>query len=163
MSNSIAEQIVLEVVSRLEQITIANSYAFDVADVSRVQRDGSQWTPKNYSVAVKEVTDSRIPELDHEGNPPAVAWQLVLEIGGFIRLADRTGTTQQTKLNNFAASIRKAITNSATWMEFGSLAVDADFGETQLTESDTGEYSLAIVPLLVVYRVDETDPFTARQ
>ena len=46
---AIPERIALEIVERLEAISLAQSFDFDVYDVIRPDRTARNWTPKNFS------------------------------------------------------------------------------------------------------------------
>ena len=162
MAVSVQETIAALIVARLESMTTANSYNFDVESVNRVNRDGSQWTPRHYSVTVALQSDVRFPDYDHEGNPPAIGYQATWAIVGYVRQTDRETTTQMTLLNNFIASIRQALAVDSTWHNWGGNAIDSDFGDASIEEYSDGEHVTVNVPLEVFYRVSETDPFTSR-
>lgn len=160
---SIPERIAQEIVERLEQIQIVNSYDFDVADVIRPDRLARNWTPKNYRILVTQGTEDRLPELDHEGNPPAIAWQVEYQIKVFLRELDKSETAHAIGENRIAANIRKAITDSSTWYTFREVALFAEFGGSEPFLSSEGDSQGITVPLTVTYRASETDPFEVRR
>ena len=159
MPTSVQEQIVAIVKTRLESITIANGYSFDVASVDRVNRLGEDFTPRHLSLVVVAPDEERNTEHDRPGNPPVTAYRLPIAIHAFIRLSDKTAAIEDTTVNDVAANVKKAITSAADWYTFGGNSYLADWGTFEKFEStDHMGFTLQIIPL---YRVSELDPFTA--
>lgn len=162
MPTPIPELIAAEIVSRLEEITTANGYAFTIPFVRRVNRDGRNWTPQDNAIAVMQSGDEqRLPDMDCPGNPPANAYQQTWEIRGYVRQSESTFTAEDTQLNQMTASIRKAIAeNSGNWVTMGGNSFNAMFGSSRIEKS--AEHTVAVVELDTMYRISELDPFTAR-
>jgi hypothetical protein len=160
---SIPERIALEIVERLELISLAASFDFDVVDVIRPDRTARNWTPKNFRILVVQGSEDRLPELDHEGNPPACAYQVEYQVKMFLRDLDKSETPHAVSENRAAGNIRKAITNSSDWYTFRDIALFAEFGSTEPFISNEGDHQGVSVPLTVTYRSSETDPFEVRR
>lgn len=161
MSIPIPEQIGLEIVTRLEEITEGNGYQFTVPFVKRVNRDGRNWTPKHNAIAVVQGDEERVFEHDCPGNPPSNAYQQTWLIRGYVRKPEHQEYAEDADLNQMAASIRKAIAeNSGTWRNFDGYTYNAQFGATEIEK--TTEHTVAVVELQTWYRVSELDPFTVR-
>jgi hypothetical protein len=162
MPTSIPELIAEELITRLQSINAINGYTPAVATVTRVDREARGWSPTNLAVAVTQPIDSRNPALDHEGNPPAEAHDLAFNIHVFVRQPkDATDPDQKTE-NALVANIIKAVTAPSDWHTFGGNAFNADWGSRQNFVPNEGENAGATLPLIVQYRVSETDPFTSR-
>ena len=162
MPTDIPEQIHTELETRLEAITTGNGYSFSVSGVDRVSRDAREWSPKNLGIGITQPAESRNEQLDHEGNPPANAYDLLFNLHLFVRQSNDSGTSDQTTENAFVASVKKAVANASDWHTFGGLAFNADWGTRQAFIPDEGKHAGATLPLVVQYRISETDPFTSR-
>lgn len=158
MSTSVEEQIAAELVARLEAVD------FELEDVTvyRVNRDATEWQPKDKSIVVVQGEATRMPEMDCPGNPPAIAYDIEFAIVCFARQSDREKTPEMTKVNNFVATAKKGVTNSTDWHRFGSICFDAEFGNTIPFTPIDGALSGASVQLNCRYRVSELDPFVVR-
>lgn len=163
MSDPIPERIAAVIVSRLEAITTANGYAINVEGVIRPDRQGRVFTPKNNLIIVEQADSARLPELDHPGNPPAIAELLTFQIYAMNRPGDKTETPVATNNNTLEACVKKAICSPTDWHHFSSLAINAEFGTTQPVESTSSDHAGVMVPLIVTYRYSETDPYTVRR
>lgn len=162
MPTAIPELIALEIVSRLEAITVANGYFTNVVSVDRLARLSTDWRPRNLTVVVEQGAESPNEENSHEGNPPAIAYDLDFEIHAIVRDSDGSTTPHSTTENAFVAAIKKAITTGDQWWTFDSNAINAEWGTTVPYQSPEGDNNGVTVPLVVIYRVSETDPFTSR-
>ena len=162
MPTAVPETIALEIVSRLQQITTGNGYNFTVAEVVRPTRLQKNITPRHLQIQVVQAIDSYNEALSHEGAPPAMAYDLVFNLHCFVRDSDASTTPRATTENDMATAVRKAICDSADWYNFEGNAIIADWGQSRPFVSPEGEHSGVTVPLVVTYRVSETDPYTAR-
>lgn len=162
MSKPVDEQIAEEIVSRLSAVVVTVDAQTLLAEVYRVNRDASDWTPENNSIVVKQTTATRFPEMDCPGNPPAVAYQLEFALVSFTRQPDREENADEAAINMFAALVRKAITNGSDWYTFGGLAFDAEVGEIVPFITENGAHAGAVQQLMVRFKVSELDPFVVR-
>lgn len=160
MPTAVPELIAQELVTRLQTITTGNGFDFNVADVTRVNRDATDWTPKHRSLVVVQGDEERNPAHDYPGNPAAIAYILPFEIHGFIRQADREATPDQQSVNALQAAIKKAVASTSSWHTFDDNAYNADWGTTINFRSTTHAGTTLTVD--VQYRISETDPFTVR-
>lgn len=156
------ERIAAELMARLEIVTVTEDSGSVPATVYRVNRDATEWQPKNNSIVLKQGEQSRLPDLDCPGNPPAIAYQIQFAVVCFIRQSDRESNADAERVNNLAALARKAITNSSNWQAIDSVSFDAEITETvPFTESEGGHVG-AIFTVEASYRVSELDPFVVR-
>lgn len=161
--NGIPEAIAEELISRLEAVTLANGYSFNVASVERVNRDGHDWTPKNNTLVVVQREQQRNEAHDYPGNPPAIAYELPFAIHCFVVQSDFSGLSDAMLVNRMAANVQKAIAEGSTsWHTFGGNAYNAMFGTITPFVSDQGDHAGCTIELTVQYRVSELDPFTVR-
>lgn len=165
----IPEKICLEVVARLSAITTVNGYQFTVPQVVRLNRKGDNWNLKNRSMAVVRVSETENEELSFPGNPPAVAYDLLIEVKAIVRDAEfgSAGAVQTTSIetaeNMVAAQIRRALTNDgAMWYTMDGNAVNTRIGAAVPFDASEGELNGITIPIVVTYRVSETDPYTVR-
>lgn len=160
---AISELVALEIVDRLEQITIANGYAFDVASVDRVPRNARDWTPRHLSIVVEQDDEERNEELSHAGNPPAIAYDATYNIHVFVRESDKATAPANQMENAMVAAVKQAVTDDGVdWHTFDDNAIDGQFGSIRPYLSSEGDHAGATVPLVVTYRVSETNPYESR-
>ena len=164
MAYTVIESIAREIVSRLEQIKIANGYAFNVTSVIRPNRNAT-WTPEDRLILVKQGDSTKNEALSCPGNPPAMAFDTTFELCGFVRTSDFCSKEYESIENDRGAQIIKAITTEATdpsmWYTFASKAIISDIVEVrsfQESESHNG----VIVSLSVTHRQDENNPYNVR-
>jgi len=162
MAESIAEQIVAAVKTRLADITTGNGYQFSVAGIQRPKRYGA-YTPTDLQAVVTQGAITRVTELDHPGNPPAIAYGSTIQIAVNLMPNRKTDTlAADTWRHRAAASVIKAVTSVSNWHNWGGLAINTEFEEPDFdTQDDAGNIGV-IVPIVVTFRVSETDPYTAR-
>jgi hypothetical protein len=162
----IPELIAEEIVDRLERITVDNGFAFDVAFVTRGNRLGTNFLRKPYGILVILGDNVRNEEMDHEGNPPAIAYDLTVMVKCLANIADTDDGSHNTRSNQMIAAAMKAITNPtvspSTWYTLGGNAIEANFGDIEYFSASEGDHAGATLPIEVTYRISETDPFTVR-
>lgn len=160
---AVPELIALEIVGRLQTITTVNGYAFNVASVTRLSRHAREWTLKNLSIAVQQANDEPVEELNHEGNPPAMAYQVTFNLHAFVRESDKTDTPHSTSENMMVAAIKKAIVSDGVgWYSFNGNAIDGSWGQVSPFQSPDGDHAGVTIPLTVLYRISETNPYEVR-
>lgn len=175
MSNTTPVQtlIALELESRLNRITVANGFNFDVAAVVRSNRDGSNFLMQHLSIRIDQTSCERNTELDYAGNPPALCWMQTYEIKCFCRNSNEPegvdverDTAYKKNVNEMAAAVIEAITNPpvspSTWHTLGGRTFDVQQGPLEEFASDDGEYCGITVPLVCFFRVSENNPFEIR-
>ena len=158
MSLPIVEQIADKINTRLKDVTIANGYNYDAAEVVRPKREGIR-NPKHLGIYLTQ--DDPISEGDHQGNPPVTGWEQPFGIWCFIRPDDEDTVPIDTINNQFAADVMKALAAPANWHRWDNLAANSRMEMEQLVDPE-GVIDGMLVRLTVHYRTSETDPYTAR-
>lgn len=159
----IPELIALEIVDRLQNITTDNGFNFDVSEVIRPTRRGENWTYQHLGIGVVQGESTRVAELDLPGNPPAIAWQVQFRVQCIVRDDKNETAAHATNENEMAAAAVQAIVDDGTtWYRMNDNAIDTQFGNVTPFVTDDAELNGASVPVLVTYRVSETNPFEVR-
>ena len=166
MTTTVIESIAVELIRRLNRITIDNAYTFDVADVVRPDRTGVEVNPADGLIVVIQADSVRNEELSLPGNPPAVAYNTIFEVHCFVRLSDRADNDYQEIQSDRGAQIIKAITNEATdtgrWFSFAEKAINTELGDIKNFSTSEGNHNGVTVAMTVTYRVDENNPYNVR-
>lgn len=162
----VIERIALEIVERLERITIANGFTFDVSRVVRNDRMGTANSPEHLMMEVVQGDSQYNSDLMHPGNPPAIAWDTTFNIHCYVRESTRLETDVATTSNEMVAAVIMAITtpetSPTTWYQMGGNAIICDFESSQPFSPNDGSHAGATVPLLVTHRQSENDPYEVR-
>lgn len=162
MPTAVPETIATTLVTRLEAITEANGYNFTVAGVVRPNRLQKGITPEHLQIQVRQGVNVYNAALSHEGNPPAMAYNCVYELHCFVRNDDESTTASATFENDFEAAVKQAVCSTSDWYNFGGNAIISDWGQSRPFVSQEGNHAGITIPLIVTYRVSETDPYTVR-
>ncbi len=166
MSTSVIELIALEVVRRLEQITIDNDYTFTVCSVVRPNRLGDGYSPEDTMVVLRQGDSVRNLDASHPGNPPAIAYGVTFEIECIVRTSDFAPDEYNTEQNERGSQIVKALINEATdtglWYTFEGNAILAEIGDVKQFIVTEGDHNGVTIDLSVLYRTSENDPYTVR-
>jgi hypothetical protein len=161
MAFPVVERIADVIITRLEVLRDNANAEVDVTEVVRPKRLDA-YTPKDGQIVVTQGANDREPELDHAGNPPAVARRQVFNIRCHVMNSEKSTDAVDEIVNTFAAEVIKAITTpQSEWHNFGSLAIDAEFDSFENIDSD-GSFDGINLPLAVIYRTSENDPYTVR-
>lgn len=162
---AISEQIVVELKRRLEQISIANGYSIDLADVVRPKRI-DEGAYEDHTLFINEPSITPNSEMSCPGNPPATAWNMAIELNGLLRQSENDTNPRNTARHNFVSEIILAITNEATtpdaWHTWEGLAINTTWGEITDSVDGDGTDSGFVFSINIVFRTDENDPFVAR-
>lgn len=150
-----------EIFARLQALVSGSAGAYSFVNVVRPTKIAT-YTPQHGVIVLTRGEVARVPEMDCPGNPPAVAMQQTFLIRVHIAPSERDTTPVEVYEDVMEAEIHRAIvTDAATWHTFGDLAINADLGAQQTVVSDGGYDGIAI-PLTVIYRLTEGDPYTVR-
>lgn len=149
-----------ELFERLTALVTSGAGAYFFCDVVRPTKLAT-YTPQHGKIVLTRGDQSRVPELDCPGNPPAIAWQQTFDIRVHIAPSERDETPVELFEDLAQAEIIKAVRNSDTWHTFDGNAINAEF-EAMVTVTSDGGYSGVSIPVNVVYRVAENDPYTVR-
>jgi len=159
----VVEQIAQIVVARLEQLTVANGYKHDIADVVRPTVEGG-YSPENLLAVVEQGDAEREKDHDYEGNPNRIAWGQPFVITLFVNASNKAAVPEDQLVNVFEADAIKALTAPDRWEHFPDsgpdLAFEAEFRSPKRILTSDGAYAGTEVHLVVHYRHPENDPYT---
>jgi len=163
MAELVSERIANTIVARLQNITTANGYTFDVESVTRPNAKANDWRPRHHCIIMQQSSTSRIEELDCPGNPPAICYETTFNIFGFTLPSDHDTSAVAIEVNEMEAAMKKAVVdNSVHWVFMDGLSIFAEFGSSQPYISGEGDNQGLQLPLSVTYRVSELDPTEVR-
>jgi len=160
-SRPILEQIVDTVYDRLAVMTTGVYPNSRVTEVIRPVRTES-FSPKSFQIILILGEQEEVEELSRPGNPPAIAFNALLNIYCHVMPSETDTTPFDEYCITFYADVVEALTDSgdAGWFYFGDLAIDANIGP--MTALDADGVDGFLVPLNVTYRVSEWSPYQRR-
>lgn len=148
------------IVTRAEALLVEDTQLSTASDVVEPLRlDG--YSPLNYQIVVTQDESEINEELATPGNPPAVCHEQVFHLRCKLTTSETDEVSIAQRMNVFVADVEKQIKAYANWYWFAGLAIDARFNPPTALELD-GAAAVVSLPLIVVYRVDETDPYVVR-
>ena len=156
----IVERIAVEIFDRLKRLEAGRDDSIQLSEVIRPKRLGG-WTPKHLQVVITQENPERNDELSLIGNPPAVAYDQQYNLRCHVMPSELDPTPVEEWTNLMTSEIIRTITSYNLWHTMGGLAIDTQIRQIENVDSD-GSFDGANVPLIVTYRVSETDPFTVR-
>lgn len=149
-----------EICARLQGLVTAEISSYKFVDVVRPTKLAT-YTPQNGLIVLIRGDVTRLPELDCPGNPPAVAMQQTFLVKVHIAPSEHDTTPVDLFEDVVESEIHKALTDPDNWHTFGGYAINAHIQATATVTSDGGYDGIA-VPVQVVYRTVEGDPYTVR-
>ena len=155
VTQTVSEKILREIVDRLE----AYSESGKSFTVYRELTDPERMTPTNYQVVVKMLGNTRMPEMDRIGNPPVLAYQMTVGLFGQLAISESDTDPIEGHGLEIAGRIVKTIVNAGDWYKMAGDAINSTIGDITVNGSES--YQVGQVTLNVLYRVSESDPFTA--
>jgi hypothetical protein len=165
-TETVIERIAVEIVRRLEAITVDGGYSFNVAGVVRPDRLGREVNPKDRLIVVYQGESQYNEAQSRPGNPPAIAYDTTFSIVCFSRESDRLNTEVASSTNEILAAARKAIVTEATspsvWYTMASNAIICNWGSVSPFSAGDTAHAGGIIPLIVTHRESENDPYVAR-
>lgn len=160
MATSVSEQIAAKVQARLQQIDTSDGYETTASQVHRPTHLNKTFQPKDYTIVIDETgeTVTRV----YAGNPPKLESLKQFDVRGILRQSEIDTTALDTLKNQFAADIRKSLTDvdSGDWRQWDGLAINTIFGNVEYAENETDSW--LSFQFSVQYRTDENDPYTVR-
>jgi hypothetical protein len=170
MSTPIPERLANVLALRLQEITVANGYPFDVTEVVRPNREGNTMRYTHQSIRIDQMALDRVEDLDCPGNPPALCWSQSFDVRCYARNSNRpddmqdpeVGMPHTTNTNEMLAAALKAITDADQWHTMDNLGFDTRFGDVVAFSADDGEYNGHMVTIACFYRAAENDPYNVR-
>lgn len=155
MPEPVIEQIAEALKERLESITVANGYAFDVTSVIRATKT-DETDPAHLTLWITQGDEEPNDGIAYPGNPPAVGWDVPFTLS--LVVSDDSYSVDQWR-NIGKAAIEKAIKSPNNWHNWEGLAIDTMIeASAPHTEDDGTSIKLTVV---VSYRTPENDPYTA--
>jgi hypothetical protein len=153
MASPVIELIALELLDRLEGL--------DDYTVVRPDRTGTNITPTDRTIVLRQMPSQPNEQLSCHGNPPAMAFNVVFMCVCSVRNVFGDEPAYDSACNRAASDIIYAVThpstNPAGWWTFAGNALNASIGASTPFISSQGERSGVIVPVLITYRVSEND------
>lgn len=158
MALPVIERIAIEILDRLEGL--------DDYTVNRPDREGTNITPVDRSIVLRQQPSQPNPQLSCHGNPPAMAFNVVFMAVCYVRNFHGDEAAYDTACNQSAADVIYAITHPATnpagWWTFAGNAVHASIGASTPFVNSEGKRAGVVVPVQITYRVSENDHTEAR-
>lgn len=147
------EQIARVVFERLEITQGASS-------VVRKSRKLADWTPEDNQIVLVKVGPARFPGIDCQGNPPAYGWTVTLNIYCHKLQSEFDDTPTEELMAELVSNAMLAITTDSNWGTMDGNAIDSNFGNMSFPGVDG--FDCVMVPLTVLFRVNEFDMYTPR-
>jgi hypothetical protein len=129
-----------------------------VSEVIRESRNIINWTPKDKQIILTKETPTRAEEHDTIGNPPGIAYTMTLNIYCHVLQSQVDDEPVDSLLSVIAADVVRAITAPKSWYRFDDAALNAELGDVERNAFD-GSFDSIKVPVTVLYRVREDDPY----
>jgi hypothetical protein len=158
---TVVESIAEELLLRLRTLVNNTIYNTKVTEVIRPRRLEDR-TIRDRQIVMTDGPHDRIPELDHEGNPPAEAWRITFNLYLHVQNDERKCESIDKVIHTFAADVKKAVCSvDSRWHTFGEKAIDATWQSMESIQSD-GTFDGVNLPIAITYRIDEDDPYQVR-
>lgn len=160
MADSIPEKIMSVFESRInaayatEPIFVGDG----LNDVFRPTRRGGVQV-NNKSIVLVHGDSEWSPELSAPGNPPLMAYQMLVMIHCVISPSEADTTAIETEMDNFAAHVHNAVATGAGWQGLDGNAIDTRLGAIRKIDPEDESSRGVVLEYLVIYRVEETDMF----
>lgn len=158
---TVVESIASTLYARLQTLVNNTIYNTKVTEVIRPRRLEDR-TIRDRQIIMMDGQYERVPELDHEGNPPAEAWRVTFNLYCHVQNDERKCEPIDKVVHNFAADVKKAVCAvDSRWHTFGEKAIDAVWQSLEPLSADGG-FDGVNVPISITYRIDEDDPYAVR-
>jgi len=161
MSVSVLESISVVLFNRLKLLVDQTTYNTNVCEVIWPTRLGAEWTPKHLQIVLTQGEEEGLDDLSYPGNPPSVARRQTFNIRCHVMTNEQDAAAVETIINTFAADIVKVVCTEANWYQFGGLSINAEWLPKEDVPSDGGADGVN-VPIAIIYRTSEGDPYTVR-
>lgn len=160
MSLTVLDEITAVLIERLNALTNGSENT-TVSEVVQSTRLGT-FTPQDLQIVVQQSNPELVPELMCPGNPPAEAWSQTFNLYLHMMPSEIDTDNIDAIRNRFIADVRKVVcTPSETWHNFENWSIDARFETMQNIEAGEGCGGV-VMPLTIIYRTNEGDPYTVR-
>ena len=156
----VVERIRQLIVTRVTTMTVEGNETSTATDIVEPTRIGG-YSPSDYQIVVTQDEATRNEPLSTPGNPPAVAMDQTYTLRCKLVTSETDETAIDLLLNVFAMDTQKRVTSYSNWYSMNGLALDARF-DTPVRAESSGGAVVVNLPLIVTYRVSETNPYTVR-
>lgn len=161
MSITVLESISVELLRRLNLLVNNDgAYQTDVCEAIRPTRFGT-WTPQDLQILLTKGSEEVIDELSFPGNPPSIARRQTFNIRCHVMADEQDTTAIETIINTFAADVVLAVCSETEWYQFDGNSINAEWLATEDIQADGGVDGVN-VPIAIIYRTDEDDPYQVR-
>lgn len=156
------------VIERIADTILDRIVAANIADVTitRPDREGRNFSLAHHSISLHQLEIELNETLSHEGNPPAMAFDVTFNLACFVRNQKDAENAYSKACNIIAAQVIQAITNPLVdptmWYTMGGLAINSEIGSQFPLPNEQGAITGVIVPLLVTFRVSENNHYEVR-
>ena len=158
---TVLESIAVALFDRLEAMVGSDDYQTEVASVLRLPRNGGEYSIEHLQIIIRQGSDEIDAELSYPGNPPAIAHRQTFNLRCHVLTSERDTEPVDATINAFAADVIKCLTAGNEWYQFGGTAIDATIGAVEQINEDGGADGFNL-PISILYRVDENNPYNAR-
>jgi len=135
--------------------------AIDDVTVIRQRKQVDEWTPEDLQIVLVKKSLERLPEIDCPGNPPAIGYEMEVQLRLHRLQSERDDEPLDVLLSTFVADVMAAITASTDWYNWSGNAIDSEFGSVEFIDNDGG-FDAALLPLKIKYRFSESNPYEPR-
>ena len=157
----VIERIALEIKSRLDELASGFDSRSPVSEVIRPTRNGT-WSPKHQQIVLTQGGSARSLENDAFGSPLALAWATTFNIRCHIMPSELATETLDELANYMWAGVVRVLTQDAgDWQTFGGIAINAVWIDIDPIVHD-GSFAALNIPLDVIWRHNENDPYQER-
>jgi hypothetical protein len=132
-----------------------------ISEVIRESRNVINWTPKDRQIILTKTNPERAEQFDTIGNPPGLAYSMNLNIHCHVMQSEQDSDPVESLLSVMAADAIRAITNDVNWHQFEGTCLNATIGSPDRKTFD-GAFDSITVPISVLFRVAENDPYLVR-
>lgn len=161
VTSTVLESIAVALFDRLEAMVGSDDYQTEVASVLRLPRNGGEYSIEHLQIVIRQGSDDIDSELSYPGNPPAIAHRQTFNLRCHVLTSERDTDPVEPIVNAFAADVIKCLTAGADWYQFGGTAIDATVGAVEQVNEDGGIDGFSL-PIVILYRVDENNPYNSR-
>ena len=160
---TVLEKVAVALTERLEAMIADENddYQTEVTSVLRLPRNGGEYTPEHLQILVRQGDDEIDDEQCRPGNPPAIAHRQTFNLRCHVMTSERDTDVVDSISNTFCADVIKCLTAPTNWCQFGSVSYDATIKSPEPINEDGGPDGFNL-PIVIVYRVDENNPYNAR-
>ncbi len=158
---TVLEEIAVALFDRLEAMVDSDDYQTEVSGVLRLPRNGGEYTPEHLQIIIRQGDDEIDDELSYPGNPPAIAHRQTFNLRCHVMTSKRDTDPVESIINTFQADVIKCLTAGNNWYQFDGNATDAKIGSPEPINEDGGPDGFNL-PISILYRVDENNPYNAR-